>query len=84
MADQPALELQQLLKESLGMPGALGAIAYVVLKGLQAGGAEPKVIASMRVLMQEHFQQMSDNDCNILCDVVYARLKQDAEKGPWY
>ena len=26
------------------------------------------------------FQQLSDHDCNVLCDVAYARLRKEAEK----
>ena len=65
------LLLEDLMKESLTLPGALGAVAYGVLKGLQAGGADEKVVASVRVLMQEHFQQLSDEHCNVICDVVF-------------
>ncbi len=84
MVDRRKLDLQPLLEESLSMPGALGAVAYVVLKGLEAGGAEAKVVASVKVLMQEHFVRLSDADCNALCDIVFARLTQESENGPWY
>jgi hypothetical protein len=85
MAEQAAgLELATVMKESLGMHGALGAVAYTVLKGMQAAGADDKILASVRVLLQEHFQRLSDPDCNVLCDVLYARLQSMAESGPWY
>jgi hypothetical protein len=84
MSKPKPLDPQAVMKESLSMPGALGAIAYVVLKGLAAGGADDAVVGSVRVLMQEHFEQLSDGDCNVLCDVAYARLRRDAQKGKWY
>ncbi len=73
------------LSESRSMQGALGAIAYGVLKGLKTGGAEPKVIASVRVLMEEHFLKISDVDCNVICDVVYKRMQEEIDRGgSWY
>ena len=78
------LEREALMKESAGMQGALGAVAYTVLKGLQAGGADPKLVSSVRLLMQEHFQKLSDEDCNVLCDVLFGRLQEEAKKGRWY
>lgn len=66
------------------MAGALGALAYTVLKGLEAGGADAKVIASVRLLLQEHFQQLNDADCNVLCDLAWRRLEEERAKGKWY
>ena len=84
MANDKTLDAKKVMQESLSMPGPLGAVAYAVLKGLSAGGADAQVVSSVRVLMQEHFQQLSDADCNVLCDVVYARLRRDAQRGKWY
>ncbi len=85
MTDQTVLDVKKLVEESMSMPGALGAISYAVLKGLLAGGADEKTVAGVRVLMQEHFPKLSDNDCNALCDLVYARLqKQATNGGKWY
>jgi hypothetical protein len=85
MPNRPPLDANQLMRESMALPGALGAIAYGVLKGLEAGGADASVVSSMHLLMQEHFQQLSDADCNALCDVVYARLQHEAARGGrWY
>lgn len=81
---KPGLVKNEVMKESQGMQGALGAVAYTVLKGLQAGGADPKLVSSVRLLMQEHFQNLSDADCNVLCDVLYDRLGKEASKGSWY
>lgn len=79
------LDLEQLCQESKTMPGALGAICYSVLKGLLIGGADPQVAAGVRVLMQEHFQNISDQDCNTLCELVATRLREEvAESGKWY
>lgn len=83
MPERP-LEIDHLMAESQTMPGALGAIAYAVLKGLHVSGAKEELIASFRVLMHEHFQRLSDGDANTLCDVVYRRLTEDAKKGRWY
>ena len=84
MSEKQSLDLDTVLKESTAMHGAIGALAYTVLKGLQAGGADEKVLASVRVLMQQHFQQLSDHDCNVLCDVIYTRLQEEAKKDRWY
>ena len=84
MSAKSSLDAESLLKESEALPGALGAIAYVVLKGLHAGGADPKVVASVRLLMQQHFEKLSDADCNALCDALYERLRKDAAAGRWY
>jgi hypothetical protein len=78
------LNPDQLISEANTMQGALGAIAYGVLKGLQAGGADAQLIASFRVLMHEHFQRIPDADVNTLCDVVFRRLSEEAKKGKWY
>lgn len=78
------LELAAALAESEVMQGGLGAIAYGVLKGLHAGGASEEILGSVRLLMQEHFQRLSDGDCNTVCEVVFQRLKRDADKDSWY
>ncbi len=79
------LKPQQLHAEGRGMGGALGAAAYCILKGLEQGGAETDVIASIRVLIQDHFQKLTDEDCNVLCDFLFKRLNDDAQKpGEWY
>lgn len=83
MSAKTPLDVQTLLAESEALPGALGAVAYVVLKGLQVGGADPKVVASVRLLMQQHFEKLSDADCNALCDTLYARLQRQAGQR-WY
>lgn len=84
MSKTSPLSVETLMQESLGMKGPLGAVAYTVLKGLQVGGADEKLVAGVRVLMQEHFQRLSDNDCNALCDVLYARLQKESERPRWY
>jgi len=72
----------------MAMPGALGAAAFTVLMGLEAGGAEGEVVEGARILMQEYFEKLSDEDCNVLCDILYARLKEDFENNEtsksWY
>ena len=79
------LKLKPTYKESLTMAGGLGAIGFAVLKGLQMGGAEERVIASVKLLMSEHFARLSDHDCNVLCDTVLARFTKDRRKdGKWY
>ena len=78
------VDLAVALAEAEAMQGALGAIAYGVLKGLQVGGASEEILGSVRLLMQEHFQRLSNEDCNTICDVVHQRLQQEAEKGRWY
>ncbi len=85
MSKDPKLTIADALIESKTMGGGLGAIAFGVLKALQVGGAEEKTLASVRVLMQQHFQRLSDEECNILCDVVLARLEGEKGKnGLWY
>ena len=82
---RPQLDLAAVLTESEVMPGALGALAYVILKGLKEGGAEDQVVASVRALMHEHFQRLSDADCNTLCQALMHRLQNDAiADGRWY
>ena len=79
------LDLEQMLTESQGMAGPLGALAYSVMKGLDVGGASKEAVAGVRVLMQEYFERLSDDECNALCDFVFARLKAHAaSKKPWY
>lgn len=76
---------ERLLAEARGMSGALGAAAYCILKGLEQGGAETDIIASIRVLMQDYLQKLTDEDCNALCDFLYRRLAEEHKgAGEWY
>ena len=85
MPESPPLDKEALLNESQAMGGALGAIAFGVLRGIQAGGADERLVASMRVLLHEHLTKLSDEDCNTLCDVVYQRLQEEERKdNRWY
>jgi hypothetical protein len=79
------LEVDKLLLESRAMGGALGAMAYGILKGMEVGGAEVKALAAVRVLLQDNLQKVSDADCNVICEVVFRRLQEDQARGqPWY
>ena len=68
-----------LLRESSTMGGALGALAYTALKGLQWEGAPNDALEGIRLLMEEHFTQLSDQQCNTRCDVLYQRLGEEAQ-----
>jgi hypothetical protein len=77
--------VEELLSESEPMQGALGAIAYVALKALEMGGANTKLVMSTRLVLDEHFQNLNDEQCNALCDMLYARLRHEAEETKaWY
>jgi len=78
------LDRTKLYSESQHMRGPLGAIAYGVLKGLQAAGMEEKVLASVRQVIHDGFSKLSDSDCNAICDVVFKRLQEDSKDGKWY
>jgi hypothetical protein len=78
------LDAEQMHAESQTMQGALGAVAYVVLKGLQAAGAKDELVASFRVIMHEHFQRLTDADANALCDVAWRRFQEESKKQRWY
>jgi hypothetical protein len=65
--------------------GGLGAIAHAVLAGLEAAGTPAASVNDMRLLMDNMFPLLSDQDCDVLCEVVYNRLLE--ERGPdghWY
>jgi hypothetical protein len=79
------LTLETVEKDSLAMQGGLGAIAFAVLKGLETGGAAAADVQRTRELLLEHFARLSDEDCNVLCEVVANRLAADREPdGRWY
>ncbi|MDB5100509.1 MAG: hypothetical protein JWM80_4930 [Cyanobacteria bacterium RYN_339] len=72
-------------QSSREMHGGLGAIAYAVLKGLEAGGADAEAVAGTRDMLFAHFAKLSDADCNVLCQVVASRLAADRQPdGNWY
>ena len=73
------MELEQTLEESRQMRGPLGAIAFVVLRGLKAGGAEPAEIAQVDALLTRCFPNLSAAECDVLVEVVDTRLAE----GSW-
>jgi hypothetical protein len=80
------LDFERTLEDSRRVNGALGVIAYAVAKALQVGRASDEDVEKAVELMKKHFPRLSDEDCNTLCRVVYARMTEDkdAKGGRWY
>lgn len=79
------LDYSQAHEASRQYRGGLGAIAHAVLTGLEAAGTPAQAVTDMRLLMDNMLPLLSDQDCNVLCEVVYNRLLE--ERGPdghWY
>lgn len=81
------LDYVSTLKESESLAGPLGATVFVVRKAIEVGGAPDKALKEFDLMVQTCFSELSDEDCNTLCEVLYHRLQEARSMKPdgrWY
>ncbi len=71
------------LEESRQMKGPLGAVMFAVLRGMREGGATEDELGSTEALAKRTFAALSEHDCDVLVDVVQARLDEARQLGSW-
>ena len=78
------MNVDDVLSESMGMDGPLGAVAFVVLKALAEAGAPHTESEEVRKLLFKHFAALSDEQSNVLAEVAHRRLAARPASGRWY
>lgn len=78
------MNVDDVLSESMGMEGPLGAVAFIVLKALAETGASQTESEAARKLLFKHFAALSDEQSNVLAEVAHRRLAARPPSGRWY
>jgi hypothetical protein len=78
------MNVEDVLSESMEMDGALGAVAFIVLKALSEAGASQAESEAAEKLLFKHFAALSDEQCNVLAEVAHRRLVARPASGRWY
>ena len=78
------LDLEDTLARSHSMGGPLGAVAFTCLEALVHGGATHEERDATSQLFLRCFAALSDDDCNVLAEVVSRRLSERPPDGRWY
>lgn len=84
--DRTAEEFELLFEESLELEGGMGAVAWAVLEMFRRGGMEERSIDQLHDQMSAFFAKPSDQDCNLILEVLETRLARDRSPitGRWY
>lgn len=72
------------LEASREYKGALGAVAFVVIRGLQAGGVDAPTVDMVLAALRQGLKGLSDADCDTLVHVLERRLEEVRAGGKLY
>ena len=78
------MDVDTVLRESQEMTGPLGAVAFVVLQAIAAGGASAAEVDTTRDLLFRCCTALTDEQSNVLAEFVHQRLKDRPDAGLWY
>lgn len=78
------MDFEETLEDSRQFKGALGAVAYVVLRGLRAGGVAEAQVDAVLEAMRAGLKGLSDTDCDTLVHVLERRLDEVRQGGMLY
>ncbi|MCA9541493.1 MAG: DUF2007 domain-containing protein [Myxococcales bacterium] len=73
------MKFEDILAESYTLEGPLGAAAFVVLRALQASGADANAVAEVRALLDAHLPRLGAKDGALLVHVLEQRLAEHGE-----
>ena len=78
------MDFEETLEDSRQYKGALGAVAYVVLRGLRAGGVPPNQVEAVLESMRAGLKGLNDGQCDTLVHVLERRLDEVRQGGMLY
>lgn len=78
------MDFEETLEDSRQFEGALGAVAYVVLRGLREGGVDEAQIESVLGAMRVGLKGLCDEHCDTLVHVLERRLDEVRQGGMLY
>lgn len=78
------MDFEATLEDSRQFKGALGAVAYVVIEGLRAGGVDADTVDSVLAALRSGLKGLSDADCDVLVHVLERRLEEVRQGGMLY
>ncbi|MGK0358039.1 MAG: hypothetical protein ACI9U2_000322 [Bradymonadia bacterium] len=78
------MDFEETLEDSRQYKGALGAVAYVVLRGLRAGGVPDSQAEGVLEAMRAGLKGLSDPQCDTLVHVLERRLDEVRQGGMLY
>ena len=78
------MDFEETLEDSRQYKGALGAVAYVVLRGLRAGGVPPNQVEAVLESMRSGLKGLNDGQCDTLVHVLERRLDEVRQGGMLY
>lgn len=78
------MDFEQTLEDSRQYTGALGAVAYVVLRGLREGGVDEAQVEGVLDAMRVGLKGLSNAQCDTLVHVLERRLDEVRQGGKLY
>jgi hypothetical protein len=78
------MEFDAVLEESRQFKGALGAVAYVVIRGLREGGVAEAEVEQVLATLRAGLKGLTDGQCDTLVHVLERRLEEVRQGGKLY
>lgn len=78
------MDFDATLEDSRQFKGALGAVAYVVVRGLKQGGVDAARVDAVLNALRDGLKGLSDTDCDTLVHVLERRLEEVRQGGMLY
>ena len=78
------MKFEETLADSYRFKGPLGAVAHVVLCGLEAGGVDEATVDGVLDALRLGLKGMNDEECDVLVQVLEYRLAEARRQGALY
>ncbi|MEZ4463392.1 MAG: hypothetical protein R3F60_00965 [bacterium] len=78
------MNFEETLSDSYRFKGPLGAVAHVVLRGLEAGGVDEATVDGVLDALRRGLKGMNDEECDVLVQVLEHRLAEARRQGALY